>query len=67
MKPEDFTMNVVLDRIARKGDLFAPALGGKLKLPTAAGLKASPTPVNVGPGSRTAANVGPGFSPARSR
>ena len=41
MKPEDFTMNVVLDRIARKGDLFAPALGGKMKLPTAA---------NVGPG-----------------
>jgi bifunctional non-homologous end joining protein LigD len=33
IKPEDFTMSVVLERVARKGDLFAPVLGGKLKLP----------------------------------
>jgi bifunctional non-homologous end joining protein LigD len=30
---EQFTMNVVLDRIARRGDLFAPVLSGKVKLP----------------------------------
>ena len=33
-KPEDFTMKVVTQRAAREGDLFAPVLGGKLKLPT---------------------------------
>ena len=33
IKPEDFTMSVVLDRVSRHGDLFAPVLGGKLKLP----------------------------------
>jgi bifunctional non-homologous end joining protein LigD len=30
---EQFTMDVVLDRVARKGDLFAPVLDGKLRLP----------------------------------
>jgi bifunctional non-homologous end joining protein LigD len=30
---EQFTMDVVLDRVAQQGDLFAPVLGGKLKLP----------------------------------
>jgi bifunctional non-homologous end joining protein LigD len=33
VKSEDFTMKVVLDRLKRKGDLFAPVLGGKLRLP----------------------------------
>ena len=33
IKPEDFTMDVVLERVSRHGDLFAPVLGGKLKLP----------------------------------
>jgi bifunctional non-homologous end joining protein LigD len=31
---EQFTMDVVLKRIARHGDLFAPVLSGKVKLPT---------------------------------
>ena len=30
---EQFTMDVVLERVARHGDLFAPVLNGKLKLP----------------------------------
>jgi DNA primase len=30
---EQFTMDVVLKRIARYGDLFAPVLKGKIKLP----------------------------------
>ncbi len=30
---EQFTMDVVLKRIARHGDLFAPVLNGKVKLP----------------------------------
>jgi bifunctional non-homologous end joining protein LigD len=30
---EQFTMDVVLARVARHGDLFAPALSGKVKLP----------------------------------
>src|SRR5688500_18105917 len=30
---EQFTMNVVLKRVARHGDLFAPVLSGKVKLP----------------------------------
>jgi len=29
-----FTMDVVLRRVARQGDLFAPVLGGKAKLPS---------------------------------
>jgi len=33
VEPEQFTMDVVLGRVARDGDLFAPVLGGKLKLP----------------------------------
>ena len=30
---EQFTMDVVLKRVARHGDLFAPVLKGKVKLP----------------------------------
>jgi bifunctional non-homologous end joining protein LigD len=30
---EQFTMDVVLKRVARHGDLFAPVLSGKVKLP----------------------------------
>jgi bifunctional non-homologous end joining protein LigD len=30
---EQFTMDVVLQRVARQGDLFAPVLSGKVKLP----------------------------------
>jgi DNA primase len=30
---EQFTMDVVEQRIAKHGDLFAPVLGGKLSLP----------------------------------
>jgi bifunctional non-homologous end joining protein LigD len=38
--PEDFTIPVVVDRIQRLGDLFAPVLSGKLKIPgTAAGAR----------------------------
>jgi bifunctional non-homologous end joining protein LigD len=33
VKAEQFTMDVVLRRVARDGDLFAPVLQGKLKLP----------------------------------
>jgi bifunctional non-homologous end joining protein LigD len=33
VKTEQFTMDVVLGRVARDGDLFAPVLKGKLKLP----------------------------------
>jgi len=31
---EQFTMDVVLKRVARHGDLFAPVLNGKVKIPT---------------------------------
>jgi bifunctional non-homologous end joining protein LigD len=31
--PDQFTMDVVLKRVARGGDLFAPVLNGKVKLP----------------------------------
>jgi len=40
VRPDEFTMKVVLDRVARNGDLYAPVLGGKLKLPAAAGMAA---------------------------
>ena len=30
---QQFTMNVVLKRVARQGDLWAPVLTGKVKLP----------------------------------
>ena len=33
VEPQQFTMEVVLRRVARDGDLFAPVLSGKLKLP----------------------------------
>ena len=33
VEPPQFTMDVVLRRVARDGDLFAPVLGGKLRLP----------------------------------
>jgi bifunctional non-homologous end joining protein LigD len=33
IETEHFTMDVVLRRIEEKGDLFAPVLGGKLRLP----------------------------------
>lgn len=33
VKPELFTMEKALERVARKGDLFAPVLSGKIKLP----------------------------------
>ncbi len=33
LTPEQFTMDVVQQRIAKHGDLFAPVLGGKLSLP----------------------------------
>ncbi len=33
VEPDQFTMDVVLRRIARDGDLFAPVLSGKLRLP----------------------------------
>jgi bifunctional non-homologous end joining protein LigD len=33
VEPQQFTMAAVLRRVARDGDLFAPALGGKVKLP----------------------------------
>jgi bifunctional non-homologous end joining protein LigD len=33
VEPHEFTMDVVLRRIARDGDLFAPVLKGKVKLP----------------------------------
>jgi bifunctional non-homologous end joining protein LigD len=33
VEPRQFTMDSVLRRVARSGDLFAPVLGGKLKLP----------------------------------
>jgi bifunctional non-homologous end joining protein LigD len=33
VRAEQFTMDVVLRRVARDGDLFAPVLQGKLKLP----------------------------------
>jgi bifunctional non-homologous end joining protein LigD len=32
VKPELFTMEKALERVARKGDLFAPVLSGKIKL-----------------------------------
>jgi bifunctional non-homologous end joining protein LigD len=32
-EPQDFTMAVVQERIAKHGDLFAPVLGGKVELP----------------------------------
>jgi bifunctional non-homologous end joining protein LigD len=32
-KPEAFTMDAVLKRVAASGDLFAPVLGGKIPLP----------------------------------
>ena len=32
-RPEAFTMDSVTRRVATKGDLFAPVLGGKIKLP----------------------------------
>jgi bifunctional non-homologous end joining protein LigD len=33
VEPHEFTMDVVLRRLARDGDLFAPVLTGKIKLP----------------------------------
>ena len=33
IEPQQFTIDTVLRRVARDGDLFAPVLGGKLKLP----------------------------------
>jgi hypothetical protein len=30
---EQFTMDVILDRVARLGDIHAPVLKGKVKLP----------------------------------
>jgi bifunctional non-homologous end joining protein LigD len=35
LDPTAFTMEVVLDRVARDGDLFAGVLGGKQSLTTA--------------------------------
>jgi bifunctional non-homologous end joining protein LigD len=37
--PETFTMNAVLKRVAARGDLFAPVLGGKIRLPTVPGAR----------------------------
>jgi bifunctional non-homologous end joining protein LigD len=33
LEPQQFTIDVVLRRMAREGDLFAPVLSGKVKLP----------------------------------